>query len=229
MRRFLSVLFLSTTCIAQTNSTPAILTNSEGERYDLKFGTAIMKVTSVQTGGTWSMVDFTASPGVQTMLHRHPKTDETFFVLEGGLTMYIDGKMSTLHHGDMAYVPKMTPHAFANLSDQPLRFLGTFTPSGFEKFFALDAEASRAHAPETPEYAAASRKSTSRLITSLLALRPSASPDLRLTNWTANLTPNLLLARRVSWPINNRAKRGKRILTFKSRLPALWHVKAPII
>jgi hypothetical protein len=40
------------------------------------------------------------------------------------------------------------------------------------------------------------RKSTSRLITSLLGLRPSASPDLRLTNWTANLTPNLLLARR---------------------------------
>ena len=118
--------FLSATCIAQTNSTPAILTNSEGERYDLKFGTAIMKVTSVQTGGMWSMVDFTASPGVQTMLHRHPKTDETFFVLEGGLTMYVDGRLSTLHHGDMAYVPKMTPHAFANLSDQPVRFLGTF-------------------------------------------------------------------------------------------------------
>jgi hypothetical protein len=30
MRRFLSVLFLSATCIAETNSTPAILTNSEG-------------------------------------------------------------------------------------------------------------------------------------------------------------------------------------------------------
>jgi mannose-6-phosphate isomerase-like protein (cupin superfamily) len=42
------------------------------------------------------------------MLHRHPKTDETFFVLEGDLTMYVDGKLSTLHHGDMAYVPKMT-------------------------------------------------------------------------------------------------------------------------
>ena len=158
MRLLLSVLLLSVTCIAQTNSTPAILTNSEGERYDLKFGTAIMKVTAVQTGGTWSMVDFTASPGVQTMLHRHPKTDETFFVLEGDLRMYIDGKMSTLHHGDMAYVPKMTPHAFANLSDQPVRFLGTFTPSGFEKFFALAAEAGKAHTPGTPEYAAAMQK-----------------------------------------------------------------------
>ena len=116
MRLLLSVLLLSVTCIAQTNSTPAILTNSEGERYDLKFGTAIMKVTPVQTGGTWSMVDFTASPGVQTMLHRHPKTDE------------------------------------------PVRFLGTFTPSGFEKFFALAAEAGKAHTPGTPEYAADMQK-----------------------------------------------------------------------
>jgi hypothetical protein len=31
----------------------------------------------------------------------------------------------------------------------------------------------------------------------------------------------------VSWPINNRAS-AEAILTFKSGLPALWHVKAPI-
>jgi quercetin dioxygenase-like cupin family protein len=178
MRRFLSVLLLSATCIAQTNSTSAILTNSEGERYDLKFGTAIMKVTSVQTGGTWSMVDFTASPGVQTMLHRHPKTDETFFVLEGDLTMYVDGKLSTLHHGDMAYVPKMTPHAFANLSDQPVRFLGTFTPSGFEKFFALAAEAGKAHAPGTPEYAAAMQKVHQQVDYEPLGPPPFGKPEL---------------------------------------------------
>ena len=69
-----------------------------------------------------------------------------------------NGKLSTLHHGDMAYVPRMTPHAFANLSDQPVRFLGPFTPSGFEKFFALAAEAGKAHTPGTPEYAAAMQK-----------------------------------------------------------------------
>jgi quercetin dioxygenase-like cupin family protein len=190
------VLFLSATCIAQTNGTPVILANSEGERYDLKFGTAIMKVTSVQTAGTWSMVDFTASPGVQTMLHRHPKTDETFFVLEGELTMYVDGKLSTLHHGDMAYVPKMTSHSFANLSDQPVRFLGTFTPSGFENSSPLLLKRAKPTRREHRNMRQLCRKSTSRLITSLLGLRPSASPDLRLTNWTANLTPNLLLARR---------------------------------
>lgn len=97
--------------------------------------------------------------------------------------MYVDGKLSTLHRGDMAYVPKMTPHAFANLSDQPVRFLGTFTPSGFEKFFALAAEAGKAHTPgNTGICGSLCRKSTSRLITSLLGLHPSASPDLRLTN-----------------------------------------------
>jgi hypothetical protein len=41
-----------------------------------------------------------------------------------------------------------------------------------------------------------------------LGLRPSASPDLRLTNWTANLTPNLLLARRGFLADQHPGKRG---------------------
>src|SRR6516164_8300897 len=113
MRLPLLVLFLSSACIAQASITPGILTRNAGERYDLKLGTAIMKVTSAQTGGRWSMVDFTANPGLQTVLHRHRKTDETFYVLEGELTMYIDGKLSTLHYGDMSNVHKITPNAFA--------------------------------------------------------------------------------------------------------------------
>jgi mannose-6-phosphate isomerase-like protein (cupin superfamily) len=152
MRSLLPVLFMLSTCIAQQGPKPAVLPNGEGTRYDLKFGTAIMKVTSEQTGGKWSMVDFTANPGMQTMLHLHRKTDETFFVIEGDLTMSLQGKILHLHPGDIALVPKMTPHAFANLTDKPVRFLGTFTPTGFEKFFVLTADAAAKHAPGTPEF-----------------------------------------------------------------------------
>ena len=176
MRLPLLVLFLSSACIAQASITPGILTRNAGERYDLKLGTAIMKVTSAQTGGRWSMVDFTANPGLQTVLHRHRKTDETFYVLEGELTMYIDGKLSTLHYGDMANVPKMTPHAFANLSHQPVRFLGTFTPGGYEKFFALAAEAGKKSRPGSPEYAAAIQKAHQQVDYELLGPSPFSKP-----------------------------------------------------
>jgi quercetin dioxygenase-like cupin family protein len=155
MRQLLSVLFLLSTCIAQQGPKPGVLPNGEGPRYDLKFGTAVMKVTSDQTSGEWAMVDFTANPGMQTVLHVHRKTDETFFVIDGELAFWLEGKILRLHPGDIALVPKMTPHAFANLTDKPVRFLGTFTPTGFEKFFPLTADAAAKYQLGTPEFEAA--------------------------------------------------------------------------
>src|SRR5437016_2063956 len=131
MRRFLPILLLLllSFCFAQQTSKtsgnkPGVSPNGEGKGvYDLKFGKAVMKVTSADTGGKWSMVDFTAYPGMQTTLHRHRVTDETFYMLEGELKFDIDGKFYTLHPGDMANVPRMTPHAFANLTGKPVRFI----------------------------------------------------------------------------------------------------------
>jgi quercetin dioxygenase-like cupin family protein len=155
MRRALLVLCLFSTCFAQTKHKAGIVPNGEGpKKYDMGFGTAVMKVTAAETDGKWSMVDFTANPGMQTVLHRHRMTDETFYVVEGEFKFYVDGKMYTLHTGDMADVPRMTPHAFANLTNKPARLLGTFTPSGFEKFFALTAELVKKQRPGTPEFEA---------------------------------------------------------------------------
>jgi mannose-6-phosphate isomerase-like protein (cupin superfamily) len=155
MRPLLPMLFLLSTCLAQPGPKPGVLPNGEGTRYDLKFGTAVMKVTSDQTGGKWAMVDFTANPGMQTVLHIHRKTDETFFVMEGDLTFSLQGKILHLHPGDMALVPRMTPHAFANLTGKPVRIVGTCTPAGFEKFFPLTAEAAAKYQLGTPEFDAA--------------------------------------------------------------------------
>jgi quercetin dioxygenase-like cupin family protein len=155
MRRVLLVLCLLSTCFAQTKHKAGIVPNGEGpKKYNVGFGTAVMKVTAAETGGKWSMVDFTANPGMQTPVHRHRKTDETFYVIEGEFTFYIDGKLATLHPGDMANVPRMTPHAFANLTNKPARLLGTLTPSGFEKFFALTAELVKKSPPGTPGFQA---------------------------------------------------------------------------
>jgi len=155
MRRVLLVLCLLSTCFAQAKHKAGIVPNGEGpKKYDLGFGTAVMKVTSADTGGKWSMVDFTANPGMQTTLHRHRVTDETFYVVEGEFKFYLDGKIVTLHPGDMADVPRMTPHAFANLTKKPARLIGTCNPGAFEKFFALTAELVKKQKPGTPEFEA---------------------------------------------------------------------------
>jgi len=183
MRRFLPVLLLLTVCLAQQTNKPAaspkagVLPNGEGKAvYDLKFGKAVMKVTSAETGGKWSMVDFTAYPWMQTVLHRHLVTDETFYMMEGELKFDVDGKMVTLHPGDMANVPRMTPHAFANLSGKPARFIGTATPGAFEKFFPLVAEAVKKDPPGSPGFEKAMAAVSKQVDMEMLGPPPFGQP-----------------------------------------------------
>ena len=42
--------------------------------------------------------------------HRHPNSDETFFVLEGELLIDIGDKTLTLARGQMTTIPKNVPH-----------------------------------------------------------------------------------------------------------------------
>jgi len=113
---------------------------------------------------------------MQTVLHLHRKTDETFFVIEGDLAMSLEGKILHLHPGDIALIPKMTPHAFANLTDKPVRFLGTFTPTGFEEFFALTADAATQHALGTPEFDAAMNDVMKKVDMEMLGPPPFGRP-----------------------------------------------------
>jgi mannose-6-phosphate isomerase-like protein (cupin superfamily) len=67
-----------------------------------------------------------------TGLHRHPETDETFYVVEGTLTVYVE---TTVHHlgpGAVFHVPRGTPHAQGNQSSTPVKVVTTFVPAGFE-------------------------------------------------------------------------------------------------
>jgi len=62
-------------------------------------------------------------------LHRHARLTETFAVEAGTLALHLDGAEFDLGPGDFALVRPGTPHAFANRSDQPVRFILSFTPA----------------------------------------------------------------------------------------------------
>jgi hypothetical protein len=96
-----------------------------------------MKVTTEQTGGRWSMVDYTANPGMQTILHRHRVTDETFSVLEGELTMSINGSVHTLHPGATGSAAIRPSRSISALSDIIHSRLTHCLADDWEKLHAL--------------------------------------------------------------------------------------------
>lgn len=61
--------------------------------------------------------------------HFHVLQDESFEVLSGKLTIWLDGKTQTLVAGDKITLPKNVPHNHFNNDDETVTFLQTVTPA----------------------------------------------------------------------------------------------------
>lgn len=77
----------------------------------------------------------TEGPGYRTPVHIHHRTDESFHVLSGTLTLWVDGQMHELTAGDYVFIPRGTPHAQGNRGTEPARLLLSVAPGDFIGFF----------------------------------------------------------------------------------------------
>jgi hypothetical protein len=69
-----------------------------------------------------------------TDLHRHNHSDESFYVVSGELTLFLNGRISKLGPGSFVHIPRGTPHSQGNRSPNPVKLLMRTSPSGFEGF-----------------------------------------------------------------------------------------------
>jgi mannose-6-phosphate isomerase-like protein (cupin superfamily) len=69
-------------------------------------------------------------------LHVHALQEDTFYVLDGVLTIQVGDDVVELSAGDYGSVPPGVPHTFTNThADQPVRAVNLMTPGiGFDRF-----------------------------------------------------------------------------------------------
>jgi mannose-6-phosphate isomerase-like protein (cupin superfamily) len=149
-----------------------IIRPGQARIYSMGRGEARILVDAERSGGTWWLGEFREDPGYTTGLHFHPQTDEQFFVLEGVLSVYIEGQWHDLEPGTVAVAPHGTPHAQANAGKQPVRFLGSGNPCGFERFFPELHELASRLSPSHPQFRAEAAKIVSRHDTTILGPPP---------------------------------------------------------
>ena len=138
----------------EDDSPPKIITLKPAEPSSLSYdaGSARFLATSEDTNGAWSLVELQEMPGYHTNLHRHNHTDEAFYVLEGALTVNMNGKVSEYPAGSYVLVPRGTPHAQGNHGKVAARILLTMTPGGFERSFRDRAELFKSTKPDDPDF-----------------------------------------------------------------------------
>ena len=80
-------------------------------------------------------------------LHIHD-FDEAFYMVEGELIFQVEDTLETKRAGELSFAPRNVPHALANHSDAPARYVLVCTPAGFERHWArIAAEAAGVEPP----------------------------------------------------------------------------------
>jgi mannose-6-phosphate isomerase-like protein (cupin superfamily) len=104
----------------------------------------ILKAVAEQTGGRFAVYEAAHPPAVPgPPVHRHPHSDEAFYVLDGDLRVLAGDTEHTIGPGGFVLVPGGMAHTFATAGDRPARFLVIHGPAGFESFSMAVAEAER--------------------------------------------------------------------------------------
>jgi quercetin dioxygenase-like cupin family protein len=117
----------------------AIMITEAAQTTNIRFGPGggIYRIvaTPATTGGSHFAFEAYEPPGGGPPLHTHANEDEFFLVLEGAITFYVGGRVTTVGAGGTAFVPRGVAHCFKNTSDRDARLLVLFTPGAIEGFF----------------------------------------------------------------------------------------------
>ena len=148
---------MSSTNATQNNTTapdgvlaPIALGPGEGEHLWFFGGLTTIKADGAGTGGRMMLTEQTAPRGSGSPLHVHHNEDEWFYVLEGELTIWVDGETVVATAGSFVFGPRDVPHTFIVSSDEA-RFLLATQAAGLEGFIrTLGTPAPVAASPPAP-------------------------------------------------------------------------------
>lgn len=110
-----------------------------------------IKVATRDTGGALFVFEHARMGKGGPPRHFHYEQDEWFYAVEGEFAFEVGDARFTLRRGDSLFAPRMLPHAWAHVGEQPGTLLLSVQPAGtLEEFFL---QSCRMTSPPTPEEA----------------------------------------------------------------------------
>lgn len=148
---------------------PVLLTAEEGDSVSLRGTGVTFKVPSEHARGA-STTEWVATPGFDTGLHVHERLEETWYVLDGELEFHVGEEAFRASPGACVFVPPHVPHAFANHTAAPAKFLLIMSPPTHDRYFVELAKIlARSGPPDSDAIAALRSKYDTQQFSSLQA------------------------------------------------------------
>lgn len=129
-----------------------VVGRGEGHRrYTARGSVMLFKALADQDNGDLSLMERSLPPGGRRPpLHRHLNCTEAYFVLDGLVSVSLDGEELTLGPEDFVLVPRGRAHTFGNSGDVDARLLVVHVPA-MDAYFAGLHELWSRPGPPAPE------------------------------------------------------------------------------
>jgi mannose-6-phosphate isomerase-like protein (cupin superfamily) len=122
------------------------------ERYSARGSEMLFKAMAELDNGDLSLMERTLpAGGRRPPAHRHTNCSEAYFVLNGLVSVILDGEEFTLGPEDFLLVPRGTAHTFGNGGDEEARLLVIHAPAMDAYFAGLHDLWNRDSPPTTDE------------------------------------------------------------------------------
>lgn len=109
-----------------------ILAPGQGRLYAMGRMSAVFKADIAETDSRYSVSEWWLEPNTKGPgMHAHPE-DHVFYVIEGTVSILIDGAWFQAVQGAYALIPGGTPHDFENHGSAACGFISLNVPGGFE-------------------------------------------------------------------------------------------------
>lgn len=118
-----------------TQPSPPVIGPDQGKVYGVVGHKYRLLVCGRDTDGRYAALEAVVPPGDGPPPHHHLNEVETFYVMEGRITMTVDGRDWPAGPGTFVVVPKGAVHTFRNPGPATARLLLMLVPAGFEEFF----------------------------------------------------------------------------------------------
>lgn len=115
-----------------------IVVPGAGQTFLLAGDLVTVKATAADTGGAYALFERRVPPGGGLPPHLHRYEDEAAVVLAGTLAVELEHRTVRVEAGGYVFVPRATPHAFANPGPEPARLLLLVSPGGLREMLVAE-------------------------------------------------------------------------------------------
>lgn len=112
-----------------------VVPSQAGQNLQVLSDRVCIKLKSASSSNRMAVMVVEVPPGGFVPPHTHAKEEESYFMLEGTMTMQLGDQEWMIESGDFVHVPAKIIHGYSNPSEQSIRFLAWSVGGAVDEFF----------------------------------------------------------------------------------------------